>query len=616
MADMEDLFGSDADSDNGSGPGSPKSGSASPARSGSASPARSGSASPARSGSASPARSGSASPARSGSASPARSGSASPARSGSASPARSGSASPARSGSASPARSGSASPARSGSASPAKSGSASPARSGSPSPTRSGSASPARSGSASPAQSGSGSPAKSGQASPARSGSASPVRSGSASPARSSKSGSVSPTRNRSRSRSRSKSASPSRKSPSPSRRKSDTEKAGSDSDEEISKKKKTNIISSDDEGSMSGGENKVTATAEDIFGEGLDISSDEEDAEKKNEEGRQEERMEDGGEDEQEPEEIPETRIDVEIPKISTNLGKHLHFVKLPNFLSVETRPFDSNTYEDEIDEDEVLDEEGRSRLKLKVENTIRWRPKKDEFGNIMMDENGKQLRESNARIIRWSDGSMSLHLGNEVFDVHTMGLQGDYNHLFVRQGTGLQGQAVFKTKLTFRPHSTESFTHRKMTISLAERSNKAQKIRVLPMAGKDPESQKAEMIKKEEEKLRASIRRESQQRRMREKAHSRGISQSYLEDEEDEDEEGAISLAAIKKSFKEKRKETRPNIYSDSEDSAGSEKDTTKANRLMKAKKLASDSEESDSDTEVKKKKAKVVEDSEEED
>lgn len=31
-------------------------------------------------------------------------------------------------------------------------------------------------------------------------------------------------------------------------------------------------------------------------------------------------------------------------------------------------SRPYDNQTYEDEIDEDEVLDEEGRARLKLKV--------------------------------------------------------------------------------------------------------------------------------------------------------------------------------------------------------------------------------------------------------
>lgn len=45
-----------------------------------------------------------------------------------------------------------------------------------------------------------------------------------------------------------------------------------------------------------------------------------------------------------------------------------------------------------------------------------------------------------------------MSLHLGEEIFDIHTMPIQGDFNHLFVRQGTGLQGQSIFKTKLSFR--------------------------------------------------------------------------------------------------------------------------------------------------------------------
>jgi len=45
------------------------------------------------------------------------------------------------------------------------------------------------------------------------------------------------------------------------------------------------------------------------------------------------------GVNEEDQEEEAPETRIDVEIPKINTDLGRQLHFVKLPNFLSVETR-------------------------------------------------------------------------------------------------------------------------------------------------------------------------------------------------------------------------------------------------------------------------------------
>lgn len=211
------------------------------------------------------------------------------------------------------------------------------------------------------------------------------------------------------------------------------------------------------------------------------------------------------------EPEEIvPETKIEHEIPYIRADVGKEFHFVKLPNFLSVEPRPYDPETYEDELEEEETLDEEGRARLKLKVENTIRWR--------TAFDKDGNAFKESNARMVKWSDGSLSLHLGSEIFDVYRQPLQviskttcitlhellinlfflqGDHNHLFIRQGTGLQGQAVFRTKLTFRPHSTDSFTHRKMTKSLAERSTKTSAIKIIGTVGADPEANRGEKIK-----------------------------------------------------------------------------------------------------------------------
>jgi len=34
--------------------------------------------------------------------------------------------------------------------------------------------------------------------------------------------------------------------------------------------------------------------------------------------------------------------------------------------------RPFDAATYEDEVDDDDIMDEEGRTRLKLKVNSHI----------------------------------------------------------------------------------------------------------------------------------------------------------------------------------------------------------------------------------------------------
>ena len=129
--------------------------------------------------------------------------------------------------------------------------------------------------------------------------------------------------------------------------------------------------------------------------------SDDEGDGEKK-EPGAAGEGAEAGEGDKPEEEEedpVQETRIDVEVPKISTDLGQEVNFIKLPNFLSVDCRPYDPETYEDEIDDDDCLDEEGRERLKLKVENTIRWR--------IGFDEEGRAIKESNARMVKWSDGS-----------------------------------------------------------------------------------------------------------------------------------------------------------------------------------------------------------------
>lgn len=293
-------------------------------------------------------------------------------------------------------------------------------------------------------------------------------------------------------------------------------------------------------------------------------------------------------------PEEVvPETKIECEIPYIQSDIGSELHFVKLPNFLSVEPRPYDAETYEDEIDEEENLDEEGRARLKLKVENTMRWR--------TAFDKEGNAYQESNTRMVKWSDGSLSLYLGSEVFDVYRQPLQGDHNHLFIRQGTGLQGQAVFRTKLTFRPHSTDSFTHRKMTLSLADRSQKTSAIKILGTVGNDPEANRLEKIKSEEMRLRASVRQQSKQKRTRERtATGRGMSGNYLEPDrdgyEDSDDEGAISLAAIKNKFKRGAADlSRQPIYSSEEDASDIE--DRKAKKLIKTKALQ-DSEDEEED------------------
>lgn len=444
----------------------------------------------------------------------------------------------------------------------------------------------------------SGSSKRSGSGSPSskRSGSGSPgsKHSGSASPT-SRKSGSGSPASKRSRSGSRDSNASGGVEK----RKRKILSDSDSDSDgpKQSSQVKKNKLIDTDDESDDE--KNQSQPAAGDIFGDADDISSDEEaksegSAKRKSRSGSEasrrsvsrsrsrsrgrsrsgsrsddDERKSRQKSQEREKTPIPETRIDVEIPRIVADLGKDIHFVKLPNFLSVDTRPFDPETYEDEIDEEETLDEEGRQRLKLKVGNTMRWRR--------FINDKGETVQESNARFVKWSDGSMSLYLGSEIFDVMKQPLQNDYNHLFIRQGTGLQGQAVFRTKLTFRPHSTDSLTHKKMTISLADRSQKTAGIKILTQVGHDPEADRNQNLKKEEESLRQLMR----QRKPVKKRSKRTSATGYENPDEGSEEEGAISIAAIKNKYKKGAaggSDKKPIYSSDDNDDAsdGSDFDT----------------------------------------
>ena len=201
-----------------------------------------------------------------------------------------------------------------------------------------------------------------------------------------------------------------------------------------------------------------------------------------------------------------------------------------------------------------------------------------------------------------------MSLHLGAEVFDVHIQPTGGDHNHLFIRQGAGLQGQDVFRSKLTFRPHSTDTLTHRKMTLSMADRSSKAHTVKVLAAVGADPETQKASLVRREEERMRAAARREAQTRRAREReVSSRGpLSGSFLDGERrvsSSSEDDQTSIDAIKKSYK-------PGGAAFQGGRGGSSDGSGAEGRRQRT--LRSDDSGSDSDQAPAPKKSKLIEDS----
>ncbi|KAN0088541.1 Leo1-like domain containing protein [Tylopilus felleus] len=158
---------------------------------------------------------------------------------------------------------------------------------------------------------------------------------------------------------------------------------------------------------------------------------------------------------------------------------------------------------------------------IKLKVENTVRWRWIKDEFG--------QDRRQSNSRIIRWSDGSLSLRLGKELFDINqTIDTSGGV----VRQSIGgsqpasqstssasqssglksqgltylvaqhkrsevLQAEAIITGYMTLRPTGMQSETHRMLVRAVGQKHSKVARLRMAPDPTMDPEREKQELLK-----------------------------------------------------------------------------------------------------------------------
>uniref|UniRef100_A0A6B2L6X5 Leo1-like protein n=1 Tax=Arcella intermedia TaxID=1963864 RepID=A0A6B2L6X5_9EUKA len=123
------------------------------------------------------------------------------------------------------------------------------------------------------------------------------------------------------------------------------------------------------------------------------------------------------------------------------------LHFFKLAG-LAIEPRPFDKATF---AVEEEELQEDSLKKLKKKIApTTIRWR--------YALDSNKDLFRQSNARFVRWSDGSVHLFVGKEAFGVNIQDFK-DYHDLFLRQrvsGSGesfLQSHGTLEKKIIVNP-------------------------------------------------------------------------------------------------------------------------------------------------------------------
>ncbi|KAJ1979896.1 Paf1 complex component [Dimargaris xerosporica] len=203
-------------------------------------------------------------------------------------------------------------------------------------------------------------------------------------------------------------------------------------------------------------------------------------------------------------------------------------HYVtKVPNFLHVEAEPFDPATYEAVPP---TAAGESAQITKLRLDNTLRWR-RRPTADSTAIDASGL---ESNARLVRWSDGTMSLFLGGEYFDAVPKPVDGSHHLLTVLHPTDglLQGKYSLTHSLAFKPSSTSSLTHKKFTQAISDRHKKTIKTRFVNTT-KDPELEKREIELRENEKLRAQRRLEASRQR-KAMRYSMTLNEGSLEAEE----------------------------------------------------------------------------------
>ncbi|WFD32835.1 Paf1 complex component [Malassezia sp. CBS 17886] len=236
----------------------------------------------------------------------------------------------------------------------------------------------------------------------------------------------------------------------------------------------------------------------------------------------------------------------------------KPMLLARLPNFMRWQDVPFAADTWDEHEEEDtfagdnapaSIGDRDARSLVR--TANTVRWRWSRD----------GK-TPESNARIVRWSDGSESLQLGSEFFELSshaepsTEAADGErvpLTYCFVPhpdEGV-LQAEAPVRSTVSFKPN-LRSDTHAKLARAIKHHRH-ARVVAGQEMFGTlDPERQKERIerqLKEAERKKhreRVKALRESadydgdldfSSRRNAGGARSRG-SRSYVTDWSDDDE------------------------------------------------------------------------------
>lgn len=207
---------------------------------------------------------------------------------------------------------------------------------------------------------------------------------------------------------------------------------------------------------------------------------------------------------------------------------------MKLPGFVGCKRGIFEGEeTLRNELIETEFCEYGDLLRARTTIRN------RKDENQRI----------ESNSNLNRWSDGTWTLQIGSEHFEILPQTFSVDENNLLLVRHQNeecLESIGKLANKLTVRPFMDSSGSHRKY-LALAEATGKGMKkvkVRVATTTA-DPEKEKRGLVKIQQERIKARRKLDAKRRNLEQKSFDRvgreGLTARFLEADEEDEEYGA---------------------------------------------------------------------------
>lgn len=266
----------------------------------------------------------------------------------------------------------------------------------------------------------------------------------------------------------------------------------------------------------------------------------------------------------------IEQKVLDVSIPRHAVSEIPELatYTLKLPVFLNVDAHPFDPADFKDNIEynakqrnkdiPDSKTIKDDLIREKLVNENTIRWK---------YVNENDEIIKQSNCHFVEWDDGSISLKLGDEMFDFKQVPV---IDQILVKSHDELevlQGSHVITNQVNLLPTSMKTSTHQQLANAIKNTQKKSKILNTITES--DPLEQKR-LADENDRKIMKMKRQMELKRRLQEERVGSGTSHDIEEgdeprrygrfedeydeeddfiDDDDGDEEGAERLRNVKR-------------------------------------------------------------------